>query len=212
MMDDLKAAMKSGDKLKMTTIRGIQSAIKNKEIDDRVKTPDPQDKRSQDEKDDDLIIGILKTLVKQRKDSIEQFKAGGRQDLVDQESSELAIIETYLPQMMSKDQIESLVRDVITELKASSPKEQDAILALVDEAKAMLDAKLAPDGYNIGMNCGAAAGQTVMHLHVHLIPRYAGDMKDPRGGVRHVIPERGPYVSGQPFPPPFEPKKKPAKG
>lgn len=143
MMDDLKAAMKSGDKLKMTTIRGIQSAIKNKEIDDRVKTPDPQDKRSQDEKDDDLIIGILKTLVKQRKDSIEQFKAGGRQDLVDQESSELAIIETYLPQMMSKDQIETLVRDVISELKASSPKDMGAVMkAVLGKAQGRADGKL----------------------------------------------------------------------
>lgn len=110
---------------------------------------------------------------------------------------------------VSKGHLLVIPKRVVPDWFAASPKEQDAILALVDEAKAMLDAKLAPDGYNIGMNCGAAAGQTVMHLHVHLIPRYEGDMKDPRGGVRHVIPERGPYVSGQPFPPPFEPKKQP---
>lgn len=54
----------------------------------------------------------------------------------------------------------------------------------------MLDRDRQPDGYNIGINCGEAAGQTVMHLHIHLIPRYLGDLENPRGGVRGVIPER----------------------
>ena len=71
--------------------------------------------------------------------------------------------------------------------------ERAAILALVDAAKATLDGELHPDGYNVGINIGEAAGQTVMHLHVHLIPRFAGDVDDPRGGVRYVIPERGNY-------------------
>ena len=64
---------------------------------------------------------------------------------------------------------------------------------LLQEAKALLDKQFHPDGYNVGVNCGEAAGQTVMHLHVHLIPRYSGDMDDPRGGVRGVIPERRIY-------------------
>jgi diadenosine tetraphosphate (Ap4A) HIT family hydrolase len=72
-------------------------------------------------------------------------------------------------------------------------EEQAALLALVREAKALLDGRLHPDGYNVGVNVGKAAGQTVMHLHVHVIPRYAGDMADPRGGVRGVIPERRVY-------------------
>ncbi|MGP1667643.1 MAG: HIT family protein, partial [Rhodanobacter sp.] len=55
------------------------------------------------------------------------------------------------------------------------------------------DAELHPDGYNIGINVGAAAGQTVPHLHVHVIPRYAGDMDDPRGGVRWIFPDRAAY-------------------
>lgn len=114
---------------------------------------------------------------------------------------------------VSKGHLLVIPKRVVKDWFAASPKEQDAIFALIEEAKILLDAKFSPDGYNIGMNCGAAAGQTVMHLHVHLIPRFEGDMKAPRGGVRHVIPERGPYVSGQPFPPPYEPKKrKPAKG
>jgi diadenosine tetraphosphate (Ap4A) HIT family hydrolase len=73
-------------------------------------------------------------------------------------------------------------------------EEQVAMLELVDAVKAQLDAELQPDGYNIGINAGAAAGQTVMHLHMHLIPRFNGDVPDPRGGVRHVIPGKGNYL------------------
>ena len=71
--------------------------------------------------------------------------------------------------------------------------ERQAMLRLLDEAKSMLDREHKPDGYNIGINNGAAAGQTVMHLHIHLIPRYAGDKADPRGGVRWIFPEKAAY-------------------
>ena len=72
-------------------------------------------------------------------------------------------------------------------------EEQRALLDLVEQQKAELDRTLTPDGYNLGINVGVAAGQTVMHLHLHLIPRFAGDVDDPTGGVRFVIPERGDY-------------------
>jgi len=71
--------------------------------------------------------------------------------------------------------------------------EQAALLALVREAKTLLDEHFHPDGYNIGVNVRAAAGQTVMHLHVHVIPRYTGDVEDPRGGVRGAVPEKRVY-------------------
>ena len=71
--------------------------------------------------------------------------------------------------------------------------ERNAMLALVDAAKAALDAEFRPDGYNLGLNDGAAAGQTVPHAHLHLIPRYAGDREDPRGGVRWILPEKAKY-------------------
>jgi diadenosine tetraphosphate (Ap4A) HIT family hydrolase len=71
--------------------------------------------------------------------------------------------------------------------------ERQAMLELLDEAKALLDAKYRPDGYNIGINNGAAAGQTVMHLHIHIIPRYVGDKSDPRGGIRWIFPEKAAY-------------------
>lgn len=63
----------------------------------------------------------------------------------------------------------------------------------IKNVKNKLDEKYHPDGYNIGMNCGTAAGQTVMHCHVHIIPRYNGDVENPRGGVRGVIPSKQNY-------------------
>lgn len=78
-----------------------------------------------------------------------------------------------------------------------SPEERTAMLALLDEARAAASAEYQPDGFNIGINDGAAAGQTVPHLHIHLMPRYNGDLADPRGGVRWVIPEKADYWSSR---------------
>ena len=69
-----------------------------------------------------------------------------------------------------------------------TPEEHDAISALLRQAQSLIQAEHAPDGYNIGVNVGKAAGQARMHVHVHLIPRYAGDVPDPRGGIRCVLP------------------------
>jgi len=75
-------------------------------------------------------------------------------------------------------------------------EERHAIVDLIDQVKAVLDGRTPPpDGYNVGFNAGIAGGQTVMHLHLHVIPRYVGDVPDPRGGVRHVIPGLGNYLA-----------------
>jgi uncharacterized protein YqeY len=116
-MNEIKEAMKSKDALKVSTLRFLQSAIKNREIELR---PQPMS--------NDEVMAVLKKLVKQRKESIEQYKAGGRQDLVDQESAELKILETYLPAQMSKDQVEQLVADVITSTGAKSIKDMGSVM------------------------------------------------------------------------------------
>ena len=74
-----------------------------------------------------------------------------------------------------------------------SAQERGDLLTLLDRAKLVLDTEFQPKGYNIGINDGPAAGQTVPHLHVHLIPRFEGDVSDPRGGVRWVIPDKAKY-------------------
>ena len=72
-------------------------------------------------------------------------------------------------------------------------EEKIAILELIEKAKVLLDDKYSPDGYNIGANCNEEAGQTIMHVHIHLIPRYKNDMEFPEGGVRGVIPSKMKY-------------------
>ena len=73
--------------------------------------------------------------------------------------------------------------------------ERRDVLNLIDSIRRELDQELRPDGFNVGVNAGTAAGQTVDHAHVHVIPRFAGDVADPRGGVRWVVPERAAYWS-----------------
>ena len=85
-------------------------------------------------------------------------------------------------------------RRLIADWWEATPDERSDLFELVERVKAILDVAHAPDGYNVGFNAGPAAGQTVPHLHVHVIPRYLGDVPDPRGGIRHVIPERGNYL------------------
>jgi len=75
--------------------------------------------------------------------------------------------------------------------------EREALLDLLEQVKFELKEKHNPDGFNIGINDGLTAGQTVMHLHIHLIPRYVGDQPDPRGGVRWIFPEKADYWSNR---------------
>jgi len=74
-----------------------------------------------------------------------------------------------------------------------APEEINACMALITEEQKLLDAEFSPDGYNIGVNVGPAAGQSIFHVHIHIIPRYKGDVENPQGGVRHVIPKKAHY-------------------
>jgi len=82
----------------------------------------------------------------------------------------------------------------VAEYFQATAEEKAAIWALLDEVKPIIDRAFNPDGYNVGVNIGKAAGQSIPHLHIHVIPRYAGDVENPQGGVRGVIPHRQKYV------------------
>ena len=116
-MNEIKDAMRAKDSLKLNTLRFLQSALKNREIELR---PNPMN--------DDEAMGVIKKLVKQTKESIEQYKAGNRQDLVDQEASELKILETYLPAQMTKEQVEKLVAEVIAATGAKTIKDMGPVM------------------------------------------------------------------------------------
>jgi diadenosine tetraphosphate (Ap4A) HIT family hydrolase len=85
----------------------------------------------------------------------------------------------------------------VAHLFALSIDEQQSLWALLPAVKRVIESQNSPAGYNIGVNVGAAAGQTIGHVHVHVIPRYEGDADDPRGGVRWVLPARADYWSGR---------------
>src|SRR5258706_3947923 len=107
--EDMKTAMRAKDSARLLTIRGLLAALKQREVDERITL------------DDAAVIGIIDKLVKQRKDSITQFAAGGRQDLVDKETAELQVLEGYLPQRLSADAIAADVAKIVAELGASGP-------------------------------------------------------------------------------------------
>ncbi len=113
---DATQALRDGDKLKLSVIRRARAAVKNAEIDARTTQKAPDNVR------------ILQGLAKRHRESIEQFTLGGRQDLVDQEVAELAILETYLPAQLSDEEITAVVREVITEAGVTDPKQLGKIM------------------------------------------------------------------------------------
>jgi uncharacterized protein len=114
---DIKNAMKSGEKDKVSALRMLAAAIKNKQIDKR---PEPLTEND--------VQDTVRSLIKQRKDSIEQFTKGGRQDLADKESAEVAILEVYLPQQLPRDEVERLVREAIAQTGAQSAKDMGKVM------------------------------------------------------------------------------------
>ena len=94
---------------------------------------------------------------------------------------------------VNKGHLEVIPKRHVKDWWKATNEERLAIINLLDEAKKLVDDKYNPDAYNIGMNLGEKAGQSIMHLHVHLIPRYDGDVPNPRGGVRGVIPKNQNY-------------------
>lgn len=118
-LDDIKTAMKAGDKPRLATLRLMSAAIKQKEVDERI------------ELDETATIAILDKLLKQRRESISQYSAAGRDDLVAQEESEAALIQTYLPEAMSEAEILALIDGAIAETEATSVKDMGKVMAIV---------------------------------------------------------------------------------
>ena len=115
-LDDIKTAMKAKETLRLKTLRLLSAALKQKEVDERV------------ELDDAAVLAILEKLIKQRKDSISQFGQAGRQDLVDVETAELAILATYLPAQMSEAEIAAAIDAAIASTGATSGKDMGKVI------------------------------------------------------------------------------------
>ncbi len=122
--EDMKAAMRAKDAPRLLTIRGLLAACKQREVDERIVL------------DDAAVIAIIDKLVKQRKDSITQFTAGNRPDLVEKEAAELLVLEAYLPQRLGADEIAAEVARIVAELGASGPGDMGKVMAGVKTALA----------------------------------------------------------------------------
>jgi len=119
LLDEMKQAMKTSDKLRLSTIRMIRTAVKNKEIEQRQKL------------DDDSIVRVIQGMVRKGEESIEQFKLGGRVDLVEKETKEIEILKSYLPKPLSQEEILKIIDQTIEETKASSLKDLGKVMKSV---------------------------------------------------------------------------------
>ena len=117
--EDMKTAMRAKDSERLGTIRLLLSAIKQKEVDERVVV------------DDVAVIAIVDKLIKQRKDSIEAFQKAERKDLADKEAAELAVLQTYLPQRLTAEEVTTAVKAIVTELGASGPGDMGKVMGAV---------------------------------------------------------------------------------
>lgn len=117
--EDLKSALRSGDKLRTSVIRLLTALIKNREVEKRGPLTDAE------------ALQAVSASCKQRQEAIDQYRQGGRQDLVDKETAELAILQSYLPAALSPDELQTLVQEAIRNSQASSPREMGKVMALL---------------------------------------------------------------------------------
>ncbi len=115
--DDLKAALRSGDKLRLSVLRLLTALVKNREVEKRGPLTDAE------------VLQAIVASCKQRQEAIEQFGQGGRADLVDKESAELSILQSYLPAPLTGDELKTLIRQTIQDIQASSPKDMGKVMA-----------------------------------------------------------------------------------
>lgn len=117
--EDMKAAMRAKDSAKLGAIRLITAAMKQKEVDERV------------ELNDAMVLAIIEKMIKQRKDSITQFEAGGRQDLADIEKAEMAILSAYMPAGLSEAEMQAAVNEAVAEVGATGPQDMGKLMAVL---------------------------------------------------------------------------------
>ena len=117
--DDMKAAMRAKDSERLGTIRLLLAALKQKEVDERI------------ELDDVAVVAVVDKLIKQRKDSVAAYQQAGRQDLADKESAEIKVLEAYLPQRMSAEEVATEVKDIVAELGAKGPGDMGKVMGVV---------------------------------------------------------------------------------
>ncbi len=117
--EDMKNAMRAKEAARLATIRLLTSAIKQKEVDERI------------EVNDEHVLSIIEKMIKQRKDSITQFEAGGRQDLADIEKSELAILSTYMPAALSEAEVQAEVQAAVAASGAAGPQDMGKVMAIL---------------------------------------------------------------------------------
>ncbi len=120
--EDMKAAMRAKEADRLLTIRGLLAAVKQKEVDERIVV------------DDTALVAIVDKLIKQRKDSISQFSAAGRDDLVAKETAELAVLQAYLPERLSAEAVAAKVAAIVAELGASGPNDMGKVMAAAKAA------------------------------------------------------------------------------
>ena len=131
--DDMKAAMRAGEKERLGLIRMITSAIKQREVDERIVLDDIQ------------VLNVLDKMIKQRKESLVQFQAGNRQDLVEKEAAEITLLQGYLPSQLSAAEIDALINEAVAATGAASIKDMGKVMAAI-KAKAQGRADMAKVG------------------------------------------------------------------
>jgi uncharacterized protein YqeY len=134
--DDMKAAMRSGEKERLGVIRMITAAIKQREVDERITLDDTQ------------VLTVIEKMIKQRKESLVHFQAGNRQDLVDKETAEITLLQSYLPSQLSDAEIDALIGDAIGASGAASIKDMGKVMGII-KAKAQGRADMAAVGAKI---------------------------------------------------------------
>jgi uncharacterized protein YqeY len=139
--DDMKAAMRAGEKERLGVIRMITSAIKQREVDERIVLDDAQ------------VLSVLEKMIKQRKESLVQFQAGNRQDLVDKESAEITLLETYMPSRLSDAEVDALIAEAVAATGASSIKDMGKVMGII-KAKAQGRADMGAVGAKIKAKLG----------------------------------------------------------